>query len=179
MGRTVDLDLSYVINEVEFHIEEILDGYDASDWLTFVRPFDQSLPAGVTIELGQPRVPVPVRGYPPLPSLLAQSAPPTQGHPANYAEALHWDYAFTYQHQSLAVDQLRLEVELNQAPLDLAAFQTGEARLFEALAQYDEVAPRGNGSAPRWPHWSTGTGRGASIRLTDRPPCWIAPLAAP
>lgn len=141
-GRTVDLDLSYVVNEVEMNIEPVIDGYDASDWLTFVTPFDDPLPPGVTLNLGRPQVPVPVRGYPPLPLLLAQTAPASVPHAKTHEDAMRWDYAFTYQHQSMAVDQIRLEIELNQPPLDLDALALGEDHLFEALAQYDTVAAK-------------------------------------
>jgi hypothetical protein len=53
-----------------------------------------------------------------------------------------WDYAFAYQHQSMAVDQIRLEVEFNQTPLLSAARRLDEVDLFAALAQYDSVAPQ-------------------------------------
>ena len=139
-GRTVELQIHYPINEVEFNIEEIVDGYDASDWVTLVLHDD--LPPQVSIDLGTPDVPLPVRSYPPLPTLLGQTADPTHPAPAGYAEAMLWDYAFAYQHQSMAVDQIRLEVEFNQTPLLSAARKLDEVDLFSALAQYDSVAPQ-------------------------------------
>jgi hypothetical protein len=139
-GRSVAFDPSYVVNEIEFNVADVIDGYQASDWLGFVRRFDQNLPAGVTIDLGQPQIPLPLRGYPLLPALRAQVAEPTHAAPASYADALLWDYAFTYQHQSAAVDQMNIEVRFNLAPLDLPGPETGPS-LFEALAQYNQVAP--------------------------------------
>lgn len=139
-GRAVDLQLSYPISEVEFNIREIVDGYDASDWLTLV--LNDDLPSQVTIDLGTPSVPLPVRSYPPLPTLLGQAAVPTHAVPANYTEAMLWDYAFAYQHQSMAVDQIRLDVEFNQTPLVAAARALDDADLFAALAQYNSVAPQ-------------------------------------
>lgn len=139
-GRTVELQIHYPINEVEFNIEEIVDGYDASDWVTLV--LNDDLPPQVSIDLGTPSVPLPVRSYPPLPALLGQTAVPTHAEPADYTEALLWDYAFAYQHQSLAVDQIHLEVEFNQTPLVAAARALDEVDLFAALAQYNSVAPQ-------------------------------------
>ncbi|HKR11614.1 MAG TPA: LysM peptidoglycan-binding domain-containing protein [Pyrinomonadaceae bacterium] len=140
LGRTVELQIHYPINEVEFNIKEIVDGYDASDWVTLV--LNDDLPPQVSIDLGTPSVPLPVRSYPPLPVLLGQTAVPTHPQPADYTEALLWDYAFAYQHQSMAVDQIHLEVELNQAPLFGAARALDEVDLFAALAQYNSVAPQ-------------------------------------
>lgn len=139
-GRAADLQIHYPINEVEFNIKEIVDGYDASDWITLVLTDD--LPSPVSIDLGKPSVPLPVRSYPPLPTLLDQTAAATHPTPASYAEAMLWDYSFAYQHQSMAVDQIRLEVELNQTPLLATARALDEVDLLAALAQYDTVAPQ-------------------------------------
>jgi len=139
-GSSVKLQLHYPINEVEFNIREIVDGYDASDWVTMV--LNDDLPSQVSIDLGTPDVPLPVRSYPPLPTLLDQSATATHPTPSNYGEAMLWDYAFAYQHQSMAVDQIRLEVEFNQTPLLVAARALDDVDLFAALAQYDTVAPQ-------------------------------------
>ena len=137
---TARLNLSYPINEVEFNIREVVDGYNASDWLTLV--LNNDLPSQVEIDLGNPDVPLPVRSYPPLPTLLGQTATPAHEAPAGYAEAMQWDYSFAYMHQSLAVDQISLEVEFNQTPLLAAARALDEVDLFGALAQYNNVAPQ-------------------------------------
>jgi hypothetical protein len=139
-GRTADLRISYPINQVEFNIEEIVDGYDASDWLTLV--LNNDLPSQVSVNLGTPSVPLPVRSYPPLPTLLGQSALATHLAPADYAQAMLWDYTFAYMHQSMAVDQIRLEVEFNQTPMLNAASPLDDVDLFAALAQYNNVAPQ-------------------------------------
>lgn len=141
-GSSVKLKIHYPINEVEFNIEEIVNGYDASDWLTLILTDD--LPSQVSIDLGTADidVPLPVRSYPPLPTLLGQVAGATNPAPTGYAEALLWDYAFAYQHQSMAVDEIRLEVEFNQTPLLAVRNQLDNVDLFSALAQYDHVAPQ-------------------------------------
>ncbi len=140
--RSLDLALQYCINEVELNVTEVVEGYDASDWISFILPFTDDLPSGVTIDVGEPAVPLPVRAYPPLPALLGQTATPTHPSPASYDDAMHWDYAFTYQHQSMAVDQMRLAVELNQAPLVALRADPMTDDLFGTLAQYDAVAPQ-------------------------------------
>jgi len=138
--RTADLEIHYPINEVEFNIREIVDGYDASDWLTLV--LNDDLPSQVQINLGRASVPLPVRSYPPLPTLLAQTAAATNPAPTDYTQALRWDYSLAYQHQSSAVDQIRLEIEFNQTPLLTANEALDDVDLFAALAQYNSVAPQ-------------------------------------
>ena len=127
-GRTADLQISYPINEVEFNIKEVVDGYNASDWLTLV--LNNDLPSQVSVDLGTPSVPLPVRSYPPLPTLLGQAATPAHETPTGYAQAMQWDYTFAYMHQSLAVDQIRLEVEFNQTPLLATARALDDVDLF-------------------------------------------------
>jgi hypothetical protein len=139
-GNTVRLQIHYPINEVEFNIGKIVDGYDASDWATLV--LNDDLPSQVSVELGTPDVPLPVRSCPPPPMLLSQTAVATHPTPSGYAEAMLWDYAFAYQHQSMAVDQIRVEVEFNQTPLLAAPNARGDVDLFFALAQYVSVAPQ-------------------------------------
>jgi hypothetical protein len=133
-------DLRYRINELEFHVTPVVDGYDASDWLSFILPFGDDLPPGVTIDMGQPDVPLPQRGYPPLPSLLGQQAPATHPDAADYTQATHWNYVFSCQHQSAAADHLGFEVELNRPPM-LRARSDSSDDLFAKLAQYMGVAP--------------------------------------
>ena len=139
-GSTVRLQIHYPINEVEFNIQQIVEGSDASDWVTLV--LNDDLPSQVSIELGTPDVPLPIRSYPPVPMLLRQTAIATHATPSGYAEAMLWDYAFAYQHQSMAVDQIRVEVEFNQTPLLAAPNARCDVDLFSALAQYDSVAPQ-------------------------------------
>ncbi|MFA5262587.1 MAG: LysM peptidoglycan-binding domain-containing protein, partial [Opitutaceae bacterium] len=139
--RSALLNLSYPVNEVEFNVTEITAGYDASDWLSFVRPLADNLPPCVQFDLGAHDAPLPLRAYPPLPALLSQTAKPSTPKPAydQYEKALHWDYAFTYQHQSMAPDQFRLEVEFNKPPQLKASNAVDD--LFAKLAQYNAVQP--------------------------------------
>lgn len=130
----------YAINEIEFGITPVVAGYDASNWLSFVRVFDQHPPAAFSAPLGTPVVPVPLRAYPELPALVSQQAIPPQD-PTTLDEALHWSYAFTYTHDSAAQDQILIEIEFNRRPPVSARFALEDGdTLFKALAQYAAVS---------------------------------------
>lgn len=136
--RAVALSPVYVVNEIEFGITPVVGGYDASNWLSFVRAFDQFPPAAFSAALGAPLVPVPLRAYPELPALVSQTAEMPLD-PESIDAALHWNYVFTYTHQSAAQDQILLELEFNRiAPS--ARFAVEEDSLFHALAQYAAVS---------------------------------------
>lgn len=132
--RSVALEPVYAINEIEFNIKPVEDGYISSNWLSFVRPFDRFAPAAFSAELGAPVAPVPLRAYPELPALVSQTAE-TPSDPHSVDEALHWAYVFTYAHKSAAQDQIRLEIEFNRSPTAKASALTDDT-LFQALAQY-------------------------------------------
>ena len=138
--RSVKLPLDYAVNEVEFGVADVVSGYQSSNWLSFVLPFADDPPPGVSFELGTPDAPLPLRAYPPLPALLGQESRPSDRDPQRVEDALRWDYAFTYQHQSMAPDRIVLTVEFNQPPR-VGAPGDGEDDLFARLAQYVAVAP--------------------------------------
>ncbi|WP_327279719.1 hypothetical protein [Streptomyces sp. NBC_01205] len=84
----LDLTLDFAGIELEFGIEREVEGYDRSDWLTFVSPLASGSPPALDFGLGAPRVPIPLRAYPPMPILLDQHADvPTPG--AGLSDALH------------------------------------------------------------------------------------------
>jgi hypothetical protein len=136
--RSVALEPIYAVNEIEFDVTPVVAGYDASNWLSFVRTFDRFPPAAFSADLGKPLVPVPLRAYPELPALVSQTAK-TADDPQTVDEALHWAYVFTYAHQSAAQDQIKLEIEFNRRP-PTALFKTPIDTLFQALAQYAFVS---------------------------------------
>ena len=138
--RSVTLSLDYPINELEFAITPVVEGYDASDWLSFITPLSQTPPAALQVDLGQPVTPIPLRSYPPLAALVSQSAA-TVDTPVSVDEALRWTYVFAYTHQSAAQDEIRLEVEFNLRPP--AQKRVAENQdLFGRLAQYAAIAPQ-------------------------------------
>jgi hypothetical protein len=136
--RSVALDPIYAVNEIEFDVTPVVAGYDASNWLSFVRTFDRFPPAAFSADLGTPLVPVPLRAYPELPALVSQTAQ-TDDDPKTVDDALHWAYVFTYAHQSAAQDQIKLEIEFNRRP-PTALFKAKIDTLFGALAQYAAVS---------------------------------------
>ncbi|WP_328764423.1 hypothetical protein [Streptomyces sp. NBC_00272] len=84
----LDLTLDFAGVELEFGIEREVEGYGRSDWLTFVSPLASGSPPALDFGLGAPRVPIPLRAYPPMPILLDQHADvPTPG--AGLSDALH------------------------------------------------------------------------------------------
>lgn len=133
--RSVALDPIYAVNEIEFDVTPVVAGYDASNWLSFVRTFDRFAPAAFSADLGTPLVPVPLRAYPELPALVSQTAQ-TDDDPKTVDDALHWAYVFTYAHQSAAQDQIKIEIEFNRRPPPTALFKVPIDTLFAALAQY-------------------------------------------
>ncbi|WP_269582948.1 hypothetical protein [Roseibium sp. Sym1] len=151
--RSLELTLDYAVNELEFGIEPIAEGYDASQWLSFVHPLDQPAPAGVSTALGSPSVPIPLRSYPGYAALIEQHAKLAED-PQSYEAALHWSYVFTYSHDSAAQDQIRFEVAFNLLPGANAKQDEGED-IFPPLAQYAAIADQ------IWPEIAT---------LTDLPP---------
>ncbi|MEU6237969.1 hypothetical protein ABZ885_33825, partial [Kitasatospora sp. NPDC047058] len=133
----LDLTLDFSGVQLEFGIEREVEGYDRSDWLTFVTPLASGSPPALDFDLGSPRVPLPLRAYPPMPILLDQHADvPTSADRLD--DALHWRYRFSVQHQSAEQDTLELRITYNQAPRTPAA--APEDDLFSALAQYTAVS---------------------------------------
>jgi hypothetical protein len=137
--RDVELSLAYAINEAEFNVHPVVEGYDSSDWLSFVHPLDQSPPPALDVDLGTPLVPIPLRSYPPLATLASQRAV-TPTAPADVDAAVHWSYVFVYRHQSAAQDRIRVELDFNLAPL-MRRQAAEEDDLFGRLAQYAAIAP--------------------------------------
>jgi LysM domain len=135
----LSLDLSYAINEVEFNVRPVEQGYEASDWLSFVLPPDQPAPPpGWSLVLGTTKAPLPLRNYPAPAVLVAQGDRRTYPETTDWSKAAFWTYAFTYQHASAAQDQIRLDIVFNEA--DTVSFKaTTTDDLFAALAQYETV----------------------------------------
>lgn len=131
--------LDFRVVELEFDIEREIEGYEKSDWLSFITPLGTGSPSVLHIDLGRPVVPVPLRAYPPSPIVVGQQAlAPTQV--TRLDDALHWRYRFSLQHQSAAQDLIGFEVAFNQPVGNLATESEDEDDLFAALAQYAAVS---------------------------------------
>jgi hypothetical protein len=133
----LDLALEYRIVELEFNVVPEIEGYDRSDWIAFVNPVD-SLPQ-LSVKLGTPSVPLPLRAYPPAAALLSHDAkPPSEV--TTVAEAVLWSYQFRFRHQSAEQDRIELTVTLNAGPTEQGVKGAEADGLFGALAQYALVA---------------------------------------
>jgi LysM repeat protein len=127
------------ILELEFGVTPEIDGYERSDWLTFVTPIGDGTPPALQLDLGSPRVPLPLRAYPPMPLLVDHSAAAADPDPQVLADALYWRYAFALAHQSAEQDSVEFRVTFNVD--DSVKTQVlGGDDLFSALAQYTSVA---------------------------------------
>lgn len=133
------MQLDYQIVELEFNIADEVDGYQRSDWLTFVTPIGSGSPPALNFTLGSPTTPLPLRAYPQMPTLLDHRAVQA-AEPATVAEAVLWSYEFTVRHQSAEQDQIEIALLFNSPPQQLRARQLTEDDLFGQLAQYGENA---------------------------------------
>jgi hypothetical protein len=141
MQSNLDLNLGYDINEVEFNIKTITQGYQASDWLSFVLPPPDkpTKPPGWSITLGRTKAPLPLRNYPAPAILVSQTAQRTYPDSTDISQASQWTYLFAYQHASAAQDQISFDVTFNEPSNMFAAELADEDDLFSALAQYATV----------------------------------------
>ncbi|QDX26142.1 hypothetical protein FPZ54_08980 [Sphingomonas suaedae] len=131
--------LDYQVVELEFNVADELDGYQRSDWLSFVTPIASGSPPALAFTLGTPDTPLPLRTYPQMPTLLDHRAVPAEA-PASVAEAVLWSYGFTLRHQSAEQDQIEMELSFNSPPETMQARAIAEDDLFGQLAQYSENA---------------------------------------
>jgi hypothetical protein len=130
--------LTYKVVELEFGIAPVIEGYEKSDWLSFVLPIGTGQPPALQIDLGSPDVPLPLRAYPPLPTLVDhRAAVPSTA--TQLEDALHWRYEFLLRHQSAEQDALWFEVTFNEGAT-LGADALSADDLFGALAQYNAAA---------------------------------------
>ena len=136
----IDLSLELEVGELEFNIEPMpqAEGYERSEWLTFVSSV-RSVPAPVLhFELGSPRIPVPIRAYPPMPMLVGHEAIAPK-EPTELDAAVRWQYELSLQHQSAEQDRVAFRVRYNTGTPEVVAITDGDD-LFAALAQYVTVA---------------------------------------
>ncbi len=155
----IDLSLFYDVGffEHDFQPENAQFGYVPSSWLTFLLPADVAL----TPELGPVSIPIPLRVYPNLPTLVSQSAtqdwnpvdPIFNGTNQINADVLKWTYALAVQKPTAAQDDLVIKVHLNRpvGPMvkrtvatprfDAEGNTVPPADLFEALARFVSEYP--------------------------------------
>ncbi len=149
--RAFTLDLDYEVNQIE-HLRDgaaTACGYTPSSWITFVlqqnpEPLPQRQDNTLTQPIGETRIPIPLRSYPPLPKLQGVSA--SQEDPiTNIPQALTWTATVTVERSSADQDSLNLSLSFNElqpttavAPLAarLANDRPVPSDLFAALARF-------------------------------------------
>ncbi|MCF2870409.1 hypothetical protein L0664_04960 [Octadecabacter sp. G9-8] len=156
--KALKLDLDFQMSAVEHNIDTEAErcGYTPSNWLSFVLQQDDPdlRPAGeentLTAPMGAPRIPIPLRSYPPLPKLIGATA--TQDVKPDeiktIAQALTWTYGLTVQRQVAQQDTMDLTITFNEIAVDddaddnlLGAGQGRPGDLFDALARYTYEYP--------------------------------------
>jgi hypothetical protein len=157
--KALTLDLDFQMGFIEHNVDPAATrcDYTPSDWMTFVLQRNPAtLPQGrdntLTASLGAPRIPIPLRSYPPLPKLARATA--TQDTPpdkiSRIDQALSWTYALSVEHLKAEQDTLILTLTFNEPPdaapkvLAMAPSAGGSGRsgdLFDALARYSFEYP--------------------------------------
>jgi hypothetical protein len=155
--RALTLDLDYQMGFVEHDIDPaaMRCNYTPSTWLTFVlqqnkAPLPVEQENTLTAPMGDVRMPIPLRSFPPLPKLLAASA--TQDTPGadikTIEQALSWTYAVTVSLPAASQDTLNLMVTFNEPTKEPPAALRPKAMLgtvterplptdlFDGLARY-------------------------------------------
>jgi LysM repeat protein len=140
--EAIELALAYNVVEFEFRIVDEFEGYEKSDWLKFVNPVASGAPPALSFNLGTPKVPLPLRAYPPMPILLDHNAvvPVDQPAPIPLDAAVKWRYRILLRQQTTEQDEIRLQVDYNTA---LGFKDPGPSLnddLFGNLAQYTDAA---------------------------------------
>jgi hypothetical protein len=150
--RAFILDLAYEVNQLE-HLRDgaaSACGYTPSSWLNFVLqqnpvPLPQGPENTLTQPIGNTRIPIPLRSYPPLPKLFATSATQNANIDA-ISKALTWKCAVTVERSSADQDSLTLSLSFNETetltpPREAAARLLALGRpqpkdLYAALARF-------------------------------------------
>ena len=133
--RRIPLDLSYQITGIEYDIGGVdwADGYQTSQWLTFVDPIvDHSMQDTV--------VPVALRTYPAPPAILGQRTRQTLGERPTLQAIKTYDYLYSFSYTRAAQDRLYTALECNLP--DSVALMTDQDptdMLPCWLARYDAV----------------------------------------
>lgn len=192
--RAFTLDLNYEVNQVE-HLRDggASDrGYVPSSWLTFVlQQNPDGLPQGqdntLTQQIGETRIPIPLRTYPPLPQVQAARAE-QKAQIGTIADALTWDAVIQVQRAPAAQDTLNLTLAFNAPDAPVVAETDAVVRgsdgreapkdLFAALArfitEYPQLAPDIAKLGPDGPPQSVQAVQAFSQIIADAAVLWPA-----
>ncbi|HWF49149.1 MAG TPA: LysM peptidoglycan-binding domain-containing protein, partial [Solirubrobacteraceae bacterium] len=140
--KSLFLDIGYDVAEIETDIRNIpgAGDYQASEWLRLVVPLGPSAFGGaIDLTAGQTQVPIPLRAFALLPSIVDLAADAAWPAPSTIAEVKQWQLMAAVQHQSAAQDEILLEVTFGSGAA-IGGDQPAPA-LFNALAQFVTAWP--------------------------------------
>jgi LysM repeat protein len=139
----VDLNLSFAGSQIEHQISTLpnIEGYEASTWLSFVTPLDNTSP--LTEDLGKIQVPMVLRAFPTAPSMVNQSGESTvPPNASNINQLLNWNYNIVYSLQiHYPQDQLDFTINFNVSDNSHAMLMKGIEDAFPELAEFITVSP--------------------------------------
>ncbi|WP_020537474.1 hypothetical protein [Lewinella cohaerens] len=139
------LELEFHSVGIEYAIETVSGAveYQASNWLTLIRPDN------LKQSMGQSAIPIPLRDFPMPPSLIFQRAEPDPSSREILADVRQWKYTIMFEHLDVAQDKVdcltRLNQELTAASTTDGSVSAGTTperdTLFESLVNFSQIYP--------------------------------------
>jgi LysM repeat protein len=139
-AKNMFLRLDTSINELEYDIVPVANAFQASRWLSFVVPIAETT-TPIKTDLGEVLIPIPLRAYPVVPSMIEQSGVAASEAPVDIATAKQWAYGFSYQNRLAAQDTLYVETTFNLPLAGTLAANALTAGFRGALAQFVSAWP--------------------------------------
>lgn len=142
---SVSLDGGYLITHIEHDIHKVgdIDNYEASSWLSFLRPED----AGSSVLLrpfsAPAEIPVPLSAYPVPPSLESQGYESTIEVSRTITQAALWNFHTTIAANRAPQDESIIKVAFNVG--QALAASPNDPSLLASLAQFSSVWPELHG----------------------------------
>jgi len=135
-------DLDYVATNLEHEIGSVpgIADYEASSWLSFLLPTDITANTDNTPlfkELGVTSIPVPLRAFPPAPSMTTQNQQQNLPADPKLSKVLLWDYCYSYVRSTQVQDTVHTVIQVNIDNNNFKMFAVDNSKkLFEVLAQF-------------------------------------------
>lgn len=145
----IKMKMAFEINDLEHEIKNLtgIRSYEASDWLSFIRPIEEKRAGfGTTSadpnDLGETEIPIPLKYYPVSPSLVSQKAVNDESSEIELKDIRQWQYSYTYEHPNVAQDAIATRIETNIIPKDPLKNRAIGRSLFEELVNFSQVYPQ-------------------------------------
>jgi len=143
-------DLDYVAMNLEHDIGSIsgIADYEASSWLSFLLPPDitgNDANSPLFKKLGATSIPVPLRAFPPAPSMTTQNQQQDLLADPKLSDVLLWDYGYSYDRSTAMQDTVHtiIQVNIDNNNFKILAVDNSK-KLFEVLAQFTTVQEKLN-----------------------------------